>query len=182
VSGWRYVSLAVDRLRSVRNLALLTIQPLEGTVFAVLGALALVGLPTAVATRYTGLAACVTFLAVLAALLAVAGYKLQRQHDQRMRPAFTLELRLEDLAGELVRNSGEYFDMRTGLIVRVTNSGPDAEFVARVENVTGARRFGTRKPLDVRYSVDHVAWIETANSRMLITRGQTASLRLAEAG
>jgi hypothetical protein len=159
---------------------LITVQPLEGKAFAVVGALALFGLPTAVATQSSGLAALVTFLAVLAVLLVIAGFKLQREHDRRLRPAFTIEQRIEKLSGDLKRRGVGTFHERMAFWVRVKNLGPDADFVARVENVTGGRHAASRKALEDGYSVDRVAWIDTTSGRMPISRGEVGTLRLAE--
>jgi hypothetical protein len=173
-------SLATDRLRSLRNLVVLTIHPLEGRVVAVLGALALIGLPTAVGRLSNALAALLTLVALLAVLLAIAGYKLQRAHDRRMRPEFKIERRVEYLPGAVRRLGDQEFHEPNVLWVRVTNLGPDAEFVARVENVRNARHAATLTAVDEGYSVDRIAWYDKQPGRRRLSRGEVGVLHLAE--
>ena len=162
----------MDRLTSSRRYFARVVTPIPGAITWYGRVGVTVGLATAFVAGFFSAWAWVLLLLILLGLSVWTGVRLQSEIDDRNRIDFWVEDGTTRQHAQYSLPEGKYRD-NTSLWITAHNDGPTAEFLARVEDVVGARR-GDRLPA----RVNEVAWEHDIEVRYSIARGSEARLKL----
>jgi hypothetical protein len=162
--------MASDKWATEREFLRLAFRPLpnaQGWVSLGTAVLALFGVTVGPGLVGAWPAGAVGFLFGVIMLLGWAGYRLQRDKEERGRSKFSLAAYTEPIHDGHQRDGvGPTFEDRTLLWVDVENSGVEAEFASRFLNIRGAQKFQASGSVS-NYS-HPVAWEDTGDRKMKI--------------
>jgi hypothetical protein len=145
------------------------------TLLSVVG----IAIPTAIVgvVAVWPLALCAAAVVALG-LTLWAGFRLQRERDNRLSVQFSIDAVIETLGDSQTRGS-ETYGHRQILWLRVRNRGPAASFSADCSSVAAAKPIALYS-FDGQWEGGKVAWEDTPSDSLVINRNSVAKLMLVE--